>query len=790
MPDPSPFDYIEPPAKGFVPPPPPSDAMGLQPRVSPPLPPLSPAPPDELIPSTPNPELPPAKLVGAPQLSDAPPSNPEIIPSRYNKSDVRKQTVDQWVTAGATPVAAEGIARAVNTESGFNPFSMGDYQGSQPTSFGMYQHHDTRAVGLLSFAKAQGKDPHDPAVQTAFAIQETKGGDSVAAAHWKEINNAKTPEEAERLWRQYFERSKGTTLRDQWAPTGSGLSGAVQSAQAELKSQTQAMERSIESAEARMHELALSQEPGSKERQKTLDEGRAEVATLKEKYKLLTASPPIEKPADIFSNFGSPATIIALMGGLFARNHATAALSAAGAAMKAINENNHEAFERSYRTWQNQVKSTAEIIQMQREEINDIVRDEDKAWEHKQTLIAQVFREHGMEMQALQMEHGDARAAFTHLQTLEFNENGIKAQAAQAEKLRHDINVDAGVAKYLDAHPGMTRDQIPADAMATILNAAAPKALSADTPAKSQQQELTREITRRDDKFKADNPGATKDQIDEAHHKNDLASRSEMALATSRSPTGQLSDESVKLLAKQYEMGDMSVITSLPRGGPGRIQVENQIAADVKELPDAAAQIVMNRLRMAEAKSAAQTAGRVTMQTDMYATEARGAGEQVIETSKLFPRSNFPTVNAALAAFEQGTGDPNIVRFGAALNSFINVYGKLSNPTGIGIHDADKERITKIMDRSLSQGQIDAGVAQIITEGQIVANAAREAQVQVLAGIAPTVPSAHPSPAAPSTAVQPQSGRALPMIDNQAAYDALPSGTEFVTRDGKRGKKP
>lgn len=497
MPEASPYDFIEPPPKGFVPPPSPGDAMGLQPRAAPSTPqsdaPVS-APPDELIPSAPNPELPAAQLVES--------------PSRSNRDDVRKQTVDQWVTSGATPVAAEGIARAVNTESGFNPLSMGDYQGSQPTSFGMYQHHDERAVRLLAFAKATGKDAHDPAVQTAFAIQETKGGDPVAAAHWKEINNAKTPEEAEHLWRQYFERPKGTTLRDQWAPSGTGgLSGAVQAAQAELKDQTHAMERSIESAETRMHELALSQEPGSKERQKTLDEGRAEIATLKDKYKLLTASPPIEKPADIFANFGSPATIIALLGGLFARNHATAALSAAGAAMKAINENNHEAFERSYKTWQAQIKSTADIIQMQRQEIDDIVRDEDKAWEHKQTLIAQVFREHGMEMQALQMEHGDARAAFTHLQTLEFNENGIKAQAAQAEKLRHDINVDAGVAKYLDAHPGMTRDQIPAEDMATILNQAKLSGTAAGERLAGDPKVQAFE------KFKQEHPNATSEEL-------------------------------------------------------------------------------------------------------------------------------------------------------------------------------------------------------------------------------------------------------------------------------------
>lgn len=220
---------------------------------------------------------------------------------------------------------------------------------------------------------------------------------------------------------------------------------------------------------------------------------------------------------------------------------------------------------------------------------------------------------------------------------------------------------------------------------------------------------------------------------------------------TSGSQTGKLSAEAVKLMAHQYELGDPGAITSLPRGGPARIQVENQIAEDMKDMGDAASQIVMNRLRMAEARSAATTAGRVTMNTEIYAQEAKGAGQQVIETSRLFPRTDYPLVNTALRAYETNTGDPNIVKFGAAMNAFVNAYGKLSNPTGIGIHDADKARITGILDTRLSQGQIEAGVEQVIKEGEVVSNAARAAQAEVLKNIMPIQPGAV-SPSSPATA--------------------------------------
>jgi hypothetical protein len=216
---------------------------------------------------------------------------------------------------------------------------------------------------------------------------------------------------------------------------------------------------------------------------------------------------------------------------------------------------------------------------------------------------------------------------------------------------------------------------------------------------------------------------------------------------TKGSQTGKLEPETVQFLAKQYEMGDPGVITSLPRGGSARIDVENQVAKDLRGMDDGAKQIVMNRLRMAEARSAATTAGRITMQTDLYATEAIGAGRMVVDTSKSFPRTNFPTVNAALEAYERHTGDPNVIQFGVALSALFNVYGKMSNPTGTGIHDADKERLSKQLDIALSQGQIEAGVDQIIKEGQNVASSAVQAQKQVLESLAPTAPAGAGAPA-------------------------------------------
>jgi hypothetical protein len=186
--------------------------------------------------------------------------------------------------------------------------------------------------------------------------------------------------------------------------------------------------------------------------------------------------------------------------------------------------------------------------------------------------------------------------------------------------------------------------------------------------------------------------------------------------------------------------------------------VENQVAEDLAALPGGvegnAAQIVMNRIRMGEAKSAATTAGRITMQTEAFSEEAKGAGKQVVDTSKLFPRTNIPAINQALAAYETQTGDPNIIKFGTSINALLNAYGKLSNPTGTGIHDADKTRLEKILSTKLAQGQIEAGVDQIITEGQVVSKAIVDAQKTVLAQLTPSgVTGSPPAQQAPAGGV-------------------------------------
>lgn len=853
-------DYIEPPPRGFVPPPPgPADAFGLQ-RTAPPPPtptPLAPAPveapPDEVIPPPGAKPMPFALVAdqssprtpsevktgqvagreiesyaeykrthpgvtwdqwvtvaygGTPQLSDAPPSNPEIRPIGAGGGGApRVGLVDPKNPMGLPPEAAtivgvirfsEGTAR----KQGYTLFGGQDFvPGYEHPAREGWQGNaamNTHAAGPGQWQPGTWEDEKKRAAAQGIELDFGKGAHQDWAI-W---------DRSSRLYKDATGRDLAADIRagkadysvlgSEWQGLARGtgsttLRGRMMGMSPGLQEMARNLEGGAEDARNKYHseisELmrqANEAPAGSKERDDAIHALRKREEKYMDDYERIANHPPVMKPVDALSNFGSAGTIVALLGGLFARRHMTAALGAAGEAMKAINQNNWDQFQQQYKLWDHQSTTALNMVKLHNEQIRELIDDKRMAVDEKNTKIRFAFEGLGQQRLADMMAQGAHSEAFREAASLERAERVASQQKAMFDKAAFD----AAYARHKAG--GEKDDEAQYNALVDLGKI---KPGGQMTPAKQQAAELEREIKRRDDKFVKDNPSSTEEQRAEAHHKNDLSARSEMALATARSPTGQLSEDSVKLLAKQYEMGDMGVITSLPRGGPGRIQVENQIAEDMKGLEDGPRQIVMNRLRMAEAKAAATTAGRVTMNTEVYSQEAKDAGQEVIRTSNLFPRTDIPKVNEAIAAFERGTGDPKIIQFGVAVNALRNAYGKLSNPTGIGVHDADKDKFAQIMDTSLSKGQISAGVEQIIREGVIVSNAARHAQEEVLGGIAPRTPGTTP-PQSPSAApVGAESGRGAatsnPADELKHVKEAIAAGAprdaaraEYIKRGG------
>lgn len=722
-------------------------------------------------------------------IGRAPDSQPSAgsvgkIPANAGGGENVQQAVRQeWLNAGYSPAAVEGIMRRIKVESGFDPFAIGD----GGTSLSLYQHHADRATKLAKFLQENGASTADPVktarLSTQFAIAEMNGGDPIAARARPALMHATDPKDAYGIFTNSFERPKGSPGSDETNMKATALGEFTGTAKA-----------LVDQALSRMNKDTSGHDAAMAEAKDMRSFERAAMARW-----MAASDKPPKNMHENWQQWGGIAQLFALVGPLFGKRSATAALNAAGEMMQAANQADQRTYDAAYKQWKDHNDSMLKAVELFHGQYKEIIESDNKSWDHKQAEIGVLLNAAGV------VSRFDEQAFTKQEQALRIAKDRAELTKAQNEDSEIRLSAEAKDKVWLTEHP--EAGEVPASVKNSHVGEAKRERSGTSASGAIQQQVyanlkakyLGDGMSEADADIKAAResgivkPSAStmsaKGQAAQAFVDKKTAETGKpptyedwvkFSQETAGSATGQLSPDAVKILAQQYEMGDTSVITSLPRGGPGRIQVENQIAQDLKGMEDGAAKIVMNRLRMAEARAAATTAGRVTMNTELYAQEAVGAGQQVIETSKLFPRTNYPKINEALAAYERHTGDPNIIRFGTAINALVNAYGKMSNPTGTGVHDADKERLARIMDTALSQGQVEAGVDQIIKEGRVVSSAAQRAQEEVLSRLAPQVPGAAPA-VQPSAAPAP----ATAGVPVPAGHRSDPDGTKYKGSDGQ-----
>jgi hypothetical protein len=461
---------------------------------------------------------------------------------------------------------------------------------------------------------------------------------------------------------------------------------------------------------AEYERLRNAPDPNAKERSELLIDARERAREAREAYANLASSPPPDKPIGALENFGSFGTMLALLIGGLGRHHMNGALMAAGGMMQAAQSNNHELFERKYKIWDHQTTSALNLAHLEREEIRDLLEDKRMSENERQARLHSFFEEHQMGFQAAQAKAGLWEHVYAAEQAAERAKNGAAMMKLQYGQMMFS--------NWMTAHPDAKPEEV--DAQAAFYGVISGRATAGG---------------------------------------------------------GAWSKDSMDALVAMAVRGDPGVMTSLPRSGTARKQFEAAFAAKLKEQPGGieggAAEVMMNRLRMAEAKSAATTAGRVTIQTDLYMNEAIGAGKLVLEASKAFPRTDYPRVNDAIIAYEKNTGDPRVIEFGTQINALINAYGKLSNPTGTGVHDADKARMENIMNERLSHGQVEAAIDAVIKDGKNVADAAVKTQLEVLGGLVPKGLGAVDTPSTAPPSAAPAAGQSYGSPDDvYRAFDA------------------
>jgi hypothetical protein len=119
-------------------------------------------------------------------------------------------------------------------------------------------------------------------------------------------------------------------------------------------------------------------------------------------------------------------------------------------------------------------------------------------------------------------------------------------------------------------------------------------------------------------------------------------------------------------------------------------------------------------------KAAQRTAGTRSAIADMAVTEAQLMAPMALTASEKVDRTKSPMLNKVLLSLERGSGMPeeageDVIRFGIAVNSFINIYARAINPTGVPTV-SDKEHARELLSTSFSKGQFRAAMDQLNKE--------------------------------------------------------------------------
>jgi hypothetical protein len=187
--------------------------------------------------------------------------------------------------------------------------------------------------------------------------------------------------------------------------------------------------------------------------------------------------------------------------------------------------------------------------------------------------------------------------------------------------------------------------------------------------------------------------------------------------------------EEVDYYAKLANTGDVSAVASATRGPAGMMNY-NAIKKRQAELNIQGGRTPEQQAATDQDYKANQKGlSSLSVQAAKMATAGRESdslGDLLVTASDKVDRTKFPKFNDIILASEKGTGDQDVVAYGASLNSFINAYARAINPTGASTV-SDKEHARDLLETGYSKGQITAAVEQLKKETQ----KAREAPVTV-----------------------------------------------------------
>lgn len=407
--------------------------------------------------------------------------------------------------------------------------------------------------------------------------------------------------------------------------------------------------------------------PGSQAREDALQKLMEHRLQMETKYESMMMHPPEQKPVDAWQAFGSASFIVAMLGGLMARQHATAALTAGGDALQAIKDNNHDQYEKAYKVWEKQSDMATKMLSMENEDLRTILDEQRMSVDDKRAGLAQIAQMYQMTELSGRLATGDIDSQMQALDrqfsvAQKFEDQRVAIQHWNQEfALKQQLAQQRGLQTYV----GTTDDG----------------------------QQITFTMMPGQPETARDSQG---NSISPPKVYGKLGSGSQMA------PSPQQIHDTAQLIA-EYKLPPLS-------GYAMRTQYGYQTMAEVSKLNP-----TYDSNQYWGQRAAEQTVGRRGA-TLMMASNAAGQLVPIVQDlSSRISRTDYPDINKILLAGREKTGDPDVVAFGQALNSLLYVYMRALNPSGIP-RVADLERGQHMLQTAWSQGQLDAVLTQMNRE--------------------------------------------------------------------------
>jgi hypothetical protein len=194
-----------------------------------------------------------------------------------------------------------------------------------------------------------------------------------------------------------------------------------------------------------------------------------------------------------------------------------------------------------------------------------------------------------------------------------------------------------------------------------------------------------------------------------------------------------MADETADFLAERVLSGDTRALIGLGRGAQGAenlTKIQGLVAAKAKERGLDPTDILAKAAEQSGVTASQRTFGTQTARMAINATEAQGAIELGRTASAAVPRTKWVPVNKAIQAYQAGTSDPALAKFGAANLAIVNTYARAISPTGVPtVHD--KEHAEKLLSTATSQEAYSAVLDQMNEEIKIAHSAAPKAKKEL-----------------------------------------------------------